>query len=139
MKGDVVKVDYGQLLQNAVDGLTKAQTDFENAKPGTEEYLAASKAAETFNKMILEDEKAEIEQDLAYSKLELEQARMNQEARDKKIDRWVNISIKGVEIAVPTFVYIYLYNKGLKFEQTGVIASGSMRNLLQKIPNPFRK
>ena len=136
---EVAKVDHADVLQKAVDGHEKAMADFMSAEPGSDEYLAASKAAETFTKMILDDEKANVEQDLAYYKMELEQARAAQEVKDKKIDRWINISVKGVEIAVPTMVYIYLYNKGLKFEQTGMISSGSMRNLLQKIPNPFRK
>ena len=128
------KVDHADVLQELRNNLSKANTEFDNAKPGTEEYEAASKAVERLTKLILEDEKANFEQDLAYFKIEMEQAKAAQEAKDKKIDRWVTIAIKGFEITVPVAVYVALYNKGLKFEQTGIVTSGFVKNLLNKMP-----
>lgn len=128
------KVDHSSVLQEVRDNLTKANDDFAVAKPGTDEYEAASKAAERFTKLILDDEKANFEQDIAYFKLEMEQLKAAQEAKDKKIDRWITIAIKGAEITIPIAVYAILYNKGLRFEETGTVTSGFVRNLLNKMP-----
>ena len=128
------KVDHGDVLQELRNNLSKANEDLANATPGSDEYEASSKVVERLTKLILEDEKANFEQDIAYFKLEMEQAKAAQEARDKKIDRWVNISIKGVEIIVPLAVYCALYDKGLRFEVTNTVTSSWFRNLMNKLP-----
>jgi hypothetical protein len=53
-------------------------------------------------------------------------------------DKLVRTVINGVEFAVPIMVYILLYRKGLKFEETGVFSSTTFRGLLSKF-KPFKK
>ena len=54
--------------------------------------------------------------------------------KDKWVDRVINVGTEVIKITIPTAVYVALFHKGLKFEETGTITSSGMRNLLNKMP-----
>lgn len=128
-----------QLLQSLADELQNEFNDLESLKPGSEEYSAHVKNIETLWLLGQKEVQMAIENEKENYKREQELINNALERKDKFIDRVITIGSKVIEIAIPTTVYIALFNKGLKFEETGTVTSTTNRNLLGKIPNPFRK
>ena len=73
-------------------------------------------------------EELEKEETLKQREFDLKEQEM---AQNKKLAVAGNIVQVGC-VAIPLAVYAVLYDKGLKFEETGTIASSMVRNLIQK-------
>lgn len=60
----------------------------------------------------------------------------NAQLRDSKIDRYINIALRSIELAVPFIFGSVWMAKGLKFEETGSLTSSVFRGLHSKfVPN----
>lgn len=128
-----------QLLQSLADELQREFNDLEKLEPGSEEYGSHVKNIETLWLLGQKEVQMAIESEDRNYKKEQELISAALERKDKFIDRVINVGSKVIEIAIPTTVYVALFHKGLKFEETGTVTSTTNRNLLGKIPNPFRK
>lgn len=100
-------------------------------KISTMEDGSKEKATEVENlKKLYEIKMSEIECDNDYD------VKMNQIVTDiqkNKKDRWIKIGLGAAEILIPAISFGIFFNKGLKFEETGVVRSGFMRNLIGKM------
>lgn len=123
-----------QLLQSLADELQKEFNALEKLTPGSEEYSRHVGNIERLWKLAQAEVKNAQDADEIIYRREQDLVKANQDKKDKKIDRFVNIGIKAAEIGIPVGVYVALWKKGLEFEQTGTITSGMMRNLIQKLP-----
>jgi len=128
-----------QLLQSLADELQKEFNDLEKLEPGSEEYSRHIKNIDTLWILAQKEVQAAIDSEERDYKREQELISAALDRKDKFIDRVINVGSKVIEIAIPTTVYVALFHKGLKFEETGTVTSTTNRNLLGKIPNPFRK
>lgn len=90
-------------------------------QPGSEEQTAAVKNLTALYEARINDEKLKIETD-----------DKNAERTERYLDRVIRIGLSLVEIGLPLVCYGYWFDKGLKFEETGSIASSMMRNLMTK-------
>lgn len=105
-----------------------------------DQYKIAAEAAVALQKALNEQRKIEREYDIELKKLKLEVQKLKQEklihdeeqAHAKK-ETWINAAVGVVGVAVPAILYGALFNKGLRFEQTGTVTSGFVRNLIGKI------
>ena len=123
-----------QLLASLADELQKEFNDLENLEAGSNEYASHVNNIEKLWKLAQKEvEMAKEDEETAYRR-EQEAVKAVIEAKDKKIDRAITIGTKVIEISIPTAVYVALFHKGLKFEETGVVSSGPMRNLMNKMP-----
>ena len=134
-----VFVDRNELSANNVELLSLAQDQFSKAEPGSEEYEAAAKAIETLSKVIREDEKAELERETSLEKMEEDKVKYEVEQRNKKIEFAANTAIGVAGIVVPVIAYDKFSKRILKFEETGTVSTSVGRNVLNNLPNPFRK
>ena len=116
-----------ELLQSLADELQTEFNALKDLKAGSEEYQRHVTNIEKLWKLGHEEVRYGYELEENYKKLD-------QEKKDKKIDRLINIGIKLAEIGVPTTVYVVLWKSGLRFEKEGIISSSMMRNLVQKLP-----
>ena len=116
-----------ELLQSLADELQTEFNALKDLKAGSEEYSRHVANIERLWKLGHEEVRYGYELEANYKKLD-------QEKRDKKIDRFIQIGIKLAEIGVPTAVYVVLWKSGLRFEKEGIISSSMMRNLVQKLP-----
>ena len=116
-----------QLLESLADELQIEFNALKDLKAGSEEYSRHVANIEKLWKLGQAEVKAVQESEELYYRRE-------KDAKDKKIDRWLNIGIKLAEIGIPTGVYVALWKKGLKFEETGTYTSSMMKNLIQKLP-----
>lgn len=90
--------------------------------PGSEEHKSAVEDLERLYKLKNEAEKAE---------LELVAKRDSDKAR-QKFD-WLNLAVTA-GLAIGNIVaFNAWYNRGLKFEETGVVSSPQVRNLMNKL------
>ena len=135
-----------EVLQCLSDEVQKEFNDLENLEPGSKEYESHVQNIERLLKIAQrEGELDQKEEDLQRMANEINYRREQDaikaeiDAKDKKIDRVITIGTKVFEISIPAAIYIALFNKGLRFEETGTVSSSGMRNLMNKIPNPFRK
>ena len=86
--------------------------------PRSKEFKAAMEGISSLYKAQTESFKLNVESD--YKRIEIEENR-------KKSLRDILPGIAG--IAVPTLMYGILWNKGMKFEETGTYSSNGMRRL----------
>lgn len=128
-----------QLLQSLADELQKEFNDLDKLEPGSEEYSRHIKNIDTLWILAQKEVQAAIDSEERDYKREQELINNALDRKDKFIDRVVTVGAKVLELSIPTAVYIALFNKALRFEETGTITSTTNRNLLGKIPNPFRK
>lgn len=128
-----------QLLQSLADELQKEFNDLDKLEPGSEEYSRHIKNIDTLWILAQKEVQAAIDSEERDYKREQELISNALDRKDKFIDRVVTVGAKVLELSIPTAVYIALFNKALRFEEKGTITSTTNRNLLGKIPNPFRK
>lgn len=69
---------------------------------------------------------------------EFEGALKRDQFDDQKKDRWIRVSIAGVELILPLVVYAIQFRSGMIFEKTGTFTSDTMKRHLRFL-NPFRK
>ena len=55
-----------------------------------------------------------------------------QQMKDERIGTYIRAGVEVGGLLVPAFVYMVLFHKGLKFEETGTVASSMVRNLMGK-------
>ena len=135
-----------ELLQSLGDEIQKEFNDLEKLEPGSKEYESHVGNVERLLRI------AQKEQELAQKEEDLERAadeiaykrsqdaiKAEQDKKDKIIDRVITVGTRTFEIALPLVVYKKLFGETLKFEQTGVVSATASKNLLNKIPNPFKK
>lgn len=134
-----VLVNREELTGSNADLLALAQEQFKNAEPGTDEYEAAAKAIEVLSRVIRDDEKTEIERDSYLAKIEDDRIKYEIEQKNKKIEFVTNTALGVAGIVVPVIAYDKFSKRVLKFEETGTISSSVGRNVLNNLPNPFRK
>ena len=70
---------------------------------------------------------------------EIAQLRLEEEKRQHKVNIIKDVALGAAGLIVPLAVYTALFNKGLKFEQTGTFTSSTFgRNLFGKIKFPSK-
>lgn len=72
--------------------------------------------------------KTQIEQARLEAEIEAKKAEMEAQKKDRKISHIID----GASIGVPLAAYIVMYFKGLKFEETGIVKSNTVRNLINR-------
>ena len=155
-----MNVEIKELLGEEIKSLIEELSSLEK---GSEEY---SKVAESLNKLYrlkIEDDKNEIDEEEKYNRrsMDNEQSVIDAELKDKQIDtdadihkrelevkdkqlreqswdRWVNVGLQLTLAGFGFATYRYLYLKGLKFEETGSVASQHVRNLCSRMPKWFK-
>lgn len=155
-----MNIEIKELLGEEIKSLIEKLSSLDK---GSEEY---SKVAESLNKLYrlkIEDDKNEIEEDEKYNRrsMDNEQSVIDAELKDKQIDtdadirnrelevkgkqlreqswdRWANVGLQLTLAGFGFASYAYLYFRGLKFEETGSIASNGMRNLCSRMPKWFK-
>ena len=126
--------DQSARLQDDVDNLRRAHNVLADAKPGSDEYKAALEAIKLLSNEIREEEKAIKEEELFYRK----------HVEDYENRKWKKIEIAkdtvlGIGgIIVPVWAYDKFSKRQLLFEKEGIVSTNTGRNLLNKIPNPFK-
>ena len=135
-----------EVLQCLSDEVQKEFNDLEKLEPGSKEYESHVQNIERLLKIAQkEGEFDQKEEDLRRMADEVNYRREQDaikaeiEKKDKMVDRVITIGTKVLEISIPAAIYVALFNKGLKFEETGIVSSTTNKNLLNKIPNPFKK
>ena len=135
-----------EVLQCLSDEVQKEFNDLEKLEPGSKEYESHVQNIERLLKIAQrESELYQKDEDLQRMANEVNYRRDQDaikaeiEKKDKMVDRVITIGTKVLEISIPAAIYVALFNKGLKFEETGIVSSTTNKNLLNKIPNPFRK
>ena len=109
----------GEKYQLAVDSLAKLY------KLRIEEEKNESEEAAEQEKVDLEQEKVALEMD----KLKNELDEKNEEAKDRKFDRWLHFGLDAAGIIVPIIFYNIWMNRGLRFEKDGTFTSTTFKNL----------
>lgn len=130
-----------------VDSLVKLQKlDNENYKARTDadnKYYDREFSKETKSKEL---ELKEKELELKGAELELKSRQLDdevlnrnnenvmkaQQMKDERIGTYIRAGVEVGGLLVPAFVYMVLFHKGLKFEETGTVASSMVRNLMGK-------
>lgn len=64
-------------------------------------------------------------------KLKLEEEKINQDRKDKKIDRFFKYVFEGIGIGAPLMFYGIWMKRGFKFEETGVFKSKTFTDLIK--------
>lgn len=86
------------------------------------------------------EEKLKRDQMAHEAELQEREAELKKEADKKEWIRWaVSLGAQVSMTVLGVVSYGKLFNKGLKFEETGTVVSTTMRGLLSKMPNPWRK
>jgi hypothetical protein len=99
------------------------KTQIENLKYlSGEEYTAMVQNIEKMYKLNIEDVNTEAQR-------ELEKVKAKDQKLDKNIDRGINLGMFGAQMGI----FWYWLNKGFKFEETGMFASPSFKNLYNNI------
>lgn len=108
---------------------------FRQAEPGSDEYKETARVICEFWKIAIEYTTAGMEY------REKEEQRLSEErfkAQQLEIQKHNNFLqlvkdyvLGGLGIAVPAIIYVVLFNKGLKFEETGSVTSGTVKNLVR--------
>lgn len=124
---------------------------------GSEEYKRTIEGITALRKLNLETEKLDVEYERESNHKEQEQKRLDferekferelaqnaeiaaQEAKDRKIDRYVKIGEGVGSLLVPAILYGAITKKGFSFEETGIYTSTTMKNVLQSTTGWIRK
>ena len=123
-----------QLLSSLADELQTEFNALKGLKAGSEEYSRHVSNIEKLWKLGQAEVKNVQDQEEIEYRRNMDAIKADQDKKDKKLDRFIQIGIKLAEIGVPTAVYVILWKSGLQFEKTGIISSSMMRNLIQKLP-----
>ena len=107
------------------DVIRKTLEDLGSMETGTEEWEKLSEELRKLYQLKLDDDRTNWE----YSDRSEKRA---EEETSKKKDRQIRIGLGLLELLIPIISYRSLFLRGLKFEETGSIASSMMRNLLSK-------
>lgn len=86
------------------------------------------------------EEKARATEDAAkLYKLRLEEVKNEKESREKAKDRWSRLALDGAIGLLAAGFNLYVFKKGLKFEEEGTFTSGTLRRFMNNFPKPFKK
>lgn len=80
-------------------------------------------------KLRIEEAKIEQARLEKYEEKEMKQAQL----KSQSLDRWVNIGLQVGLTLASLIAYNIWFNRGLKFEETGTVASPMTRNLMSKM------
>ena len=106
--------------------IKKTLEDISYMKTGAKERADAIEELREIYRLKIEDDKNNWEYNDRAEK------RAAEEKAQKK-DRRIKVGLEITSIFAPIIAYGTLFAKGLKFEETGAIASSMMKNLLSKI------
>lgn len=117
--------DIGEMLEEAIENQIMELAPLE---AGSEEKSRATEDVATLYKLKIEE--AKNEKEVLYKHRELqEQAK----------DRWFRIGADVVIGVLATGFNLYVFRKGLKFEEEGTFTSGTLRRMMNNFPKPFKK
>ena len=86
------------------------------------------------------EERARATEDAAkLYRLRLEEAKNEKESRERAKDRWSRVGVDAVIGLLATGFNLYVFRKGLKFEEEGTFTSGTLRRMMNNFPKPFKK
>lgn len=86
------------------------------------------------------EERARATEDAAkLYKLRLEEVRNEKESRERAKDRWSRVGVDAAIGLLATGFNLYVFRKGLKFEEEGTFTSGTLRRMMNNFPKPFKK
>ena len=113
-----------------LDGMIEEElNNVKTLQPGTKEKTDAIEDLNQLYKLRIEE--AKIEQERAHNNRDIELRRVQLESQAK--DRRVNVGLQiGLSMA-SLVAYDLWYRRGLKFEETGVIRSPWIRNLVSRM------
>ena len=113
-----------------LDGMIEEElNNVKTLQPGTKEKTDAIEDLNQLYKLRIEE--AKIEQERAHNNRDIELRRVQLESQAK--DRRVNVGLQiGLSMA-SLVAYDLWYRRGLKFEETGVIRSRWIRNLVSRM------
>lgn len=122
--------------------------ELEPLDEGSEEMDKAIKHIAVLHGLVNEREKMYLEQ----RKLDIEEKKLKDDSEMVKandrcalkwriIDTGIKVGIAVIEITVPLFVATRMYNKGMRFEETGTWTEKTpqMVNIFQGIANKFKR
>lgn len=149
------------MVENKISELMKQA---EKLEPGSEEHTRLVKSISELLRFRMDTYKAKKEAELREEQLKLEAKRAEAEfnkmeeqlkaekerfeaevERNKEQDkaqnksRWIDIGLRVTEFAITETIFVLLFGKGMKFEETGTWRSPWFRNLWSKIKLPRMK
>lgn len=96
-------------------------------KEGSEEHSRAVQDLDKLYRLSMEDRK--IEQEIELKKEEL---------KSQKVDRYIKYGMGASGFVLTNLFYDIWHRRGLKFEETGAIASGVVKDFMKNI-KPFKR
>lgn len=146
-------MENGEIRTSLEEQIAAQIEELNNYAPGSEEYKASVEAINKLYRLGIDETLAEGEYnekietreettrlkekeiELRERELNLNEEKANSEGKREVAKIAVNASISIAALAAN----VALIKEGFKFEETGVIRSTSMRNLLSKLGNIFKK
>lgn len=128
---DVIETEI-QNLEGLLSGSDEKSKAIQNLatlhKLRIEEIKAETEAEEKRERRAMDSEKHRADlADRAY-----EDTLQEHQLREQKIDRYARIGVALAELTLPLIFYGIWMNRGFKFEETGVYASTTFKNLLNR-------
>lgn len=72
-------------------------------------------------------------------RLRIEEIKNEKEIREQSKDRWSRLALDGAIGLLAAGFNLYVFRKGLKFEEEGTFTSGTLRRFMNNFPKPFKK
>lgn len=72
-------------------------------------------------------------------KLRIEEVKNESEIQEQTKNRWLGFAGNVVVGVLATGFNLYVFKKGLKFEEEGTFTSGTLRRFMNNFPKPFKK
>lgn len=72
-------------------------------------------------------------------RLRLEEVKNEKETQERTKDRWSRLGVEAAIGVLATGFNLYVFRKGLKFEEEGTFTSGTLRRFMNNFPKPFKK
>ena len=131
--------DQYEMMEDDVILLRKLNNKLADIEPGTDEFDAVVKAKAEISKEILDRERAILNEELDRAKEEREMLKMKKERQDE----WWKFGIRAGGGVAGTLGGWWFFDKMRekmeKYEKENIVSSTMLRNLINKLPNPFRK
>ena len=125
-----------QYLEDMLEETIGEQIEkFRTAEPGSDDYKESARVICEFWKICIEyttagmEYREKEEQRLSEERFKAQQLDIQKHNNFLQLVKDYVLGFTG--IAVPAIIYVVLYNKGLKFEETGSYTSGTVKNLVR--------
>lgn len=133
---DDVRTWFEDEMKSEFDKLQNLSFGGEEYSRGVDGLCKMYKVYLESNKIELEDSdrllRREIDKNNRIDDKRTEEINREEEAKERKLDRIIRLSVDTIGITIPLMFYGVWMNKGFKFEQEGTYTSTTFRNLFNR-------